>query len=80
IGNDVKIIGSISIGDGAVVGAGAIVTHDVEPYEVVAGIPAKRISYRFSEEIRKRLLEEKWWEWPEERIKEDSAGFYLVGR
>lgn len=67
IGNDVLIslnciiLEGIRIGDGAVVGAGAVVTKDVEPYEVVAGVPAKHIKYRFDKEICTELLETEWW-------------------
>lgn len=76
IGNDVWIgvnaiiTGSVSvIGDGAVVGAGAVVTHDVPPYAVVAGTPAKVISYRFTEQQRKRLIESKWYDLSTEDLK-----------
>jgi galactoside O-acetyltransferase len=52
IGNDVwigvnsVILPDITIGDGAVVGAGSVVTHDIDPYTVVAGIPARKIGER----------------------------------
>ena len=68
IGNDVWIgdraiiIAGVKIGHGAVIGAGAVVTKDVEPYSVVGGCPAKVIKFRFSEEIREHLLDTKWWE------------------
>lgn len=61
IGERVMIMGGINIGDGAVIGAGAIVTKDVPPYAVVAGVPAKVIRYRFSETIIHKLLQLKWW-------------------
>ncbi|MDE1768343.1 MAG: CatB-related O-acetyltransferase [Candidatus Micrarchaeota archaeon] len=76
IGNDVKIIGSRNIGDGAVIAAGAIVTHDVEPYEIVGGMPAKRIGYRFSKSIRSKLLKIEWWKWSETKIRENLGYFY----
>lgn len=62
IGNDVTIMSGLKIGDGAVVGTGAIVTKDVEPYQVVAGVPAKPIKYRFEKAIRDKLLATKWWD------------------
>ena len=67
IGNDVWIgkssiiLSGITIGDGAVIAAGSIVTKDVEPYSVVAGIPAKLIKKRFNDNIIKKLIKEKWW-------------------
>jgi acetyltransferase-like isoleucine patch superfamily enzyme len=69
IGNDVwigvnaVILPEVSrIGDGAVVGAGAVVNRDVPPYAVVLGNPARVVKYRFSEEVIAQLLKEKWWE------------------
>ena len=75
IGNDVwigikaTIMPNITIGDGAVIGANAVVTKDVPPYAVVVGVPAKIIKYRFDEEIIKDLLELKWWNYSESFIK-----------
>ena len=56
------------IGDGAVIGAGAIVTHDVPPYAVAMGIPARVTRYRFDEETVRRLLKVRWWDQPDEVI------------
>lgn len=63
IGSGAKILPGISIGDGAVIGAGAIVTKDVEPFEVIGGVPAKRIKWRFDIELAARILEIKWWDY-----------------
>ena len=74
IGNDVLIslnviiTSGVKIGDGAVIGAGAVVTKDVEPYEIVGGVPAKHIKWRFEEKKIKKILKEKWWDWSEEKI------------
>ncbi len=82
IGNDVVIfynaiiLSGVKIGDGAVVGAGAVVTKDVPPYAIVAGNPARIIKYRFSEEQIKALLRIRWWDWSVEEIKAFEEYFY----
>lgn len=68
IGADTTILSGVTIGDGAVVGAGSVVTKDVEPYAIVAGTPAKRVKWRFSEDVREELLRIAWWEWDDEKI------------
>lgn len=73
IGSRVTIMQGLSIGTGAVIGAGSIVTKDVPPYAVVAGCPAKVIKYRFDEDTIKRLLVSKWWQLSDEQIKEYSS-------
>ena len=50
---------------------GAVVTHDVPAYAIVAGVPAKVIGYRCSEELIERLVKAKWWNWPEKIICEN---------
>jgi acetyltransferase-like isoleucine patch superfamily enzyme len=71
IGSNVIIMSGVTIGDGAVLGAGSVVTSDVEPYTVVAGNPAKVIKKRFSDEVVARLLELRWWDWPDEKIRKN---------
>lgn len=70
IGLDAKIMGGVTIGDGAIVAAGAIVTKDVPPYAIVAGVPAKIIRYRFSQEIIDQLIILKWWDMEDFKLKE----------
>jgi len=74
IGNDVWlcsnsiVLSGVSIGHGAIVSAGAIVTRDVAPYSVVAGNPARHIRWRFDDSTCKALLAIAWWDWPVEEI------------
>lgn len=74
IGNDVwigshcLIKGGVTIGDGAIIGMGSVVTKDVPPYEIWAGNPAKCIRKRFDDETIQKLLELKWWDWDEDKL------------
>ena len=56
-------------------GAGSVVTHDIPPYEIWAGNPAKKIRDRFDEETSKELLQTTWWEWSDEKIEKYSHLF-----
>ena len=69
IGRNATIISGVKIGSGAVIATEAMVTKDVPPYGIVGGNPAKLIRYRFSENIRARLLKLAWWKWTPEKIK-----------
>ena len=81
IGNDVWIgtgallIGGITVGNGAVIAAGAVVTKDVAPYAVVAGNPAKELRKRFSDEDIAFLEEVKWWERPDDWLQAHAGCF-----
>lgn len=76
IGDNVVILPEVNIGNGAIIGAGAIVTKDVPPYAIVGGNPAKIIKYRFSESVIQELLDSKWWEWDDSKIKENKDFFF----
>lgn len=79
IGFEAVILSSVTIGDGAVIGARAVVTKDVPPYTIVGGVPAKPIRKRFSDETIERLEALRWWDWPSERI-ERNIPFVQAGR
>jgi len=79
IGNDVwigsrcSIKSGVKIGDGSVVGMGSVVTKDIPPYQIWAGNPAKFIKNRFDENITKKLLEIKWWNFSDEKLTQFAA-------
>lgn len=73
IGYEAVILAGVTIGDGAIIGARAVVTKDVPPYTIVGGIPAKQIRKRFNEETIDTLLKLKWWDWSKERISKNIA-------
>lgn len=70
LGSGCTIMSGVTVGDGAVVAANATVTKNVPPYAVVGGNPAKILKYRFTERQIEKLLENPWWELPDEKIKE----------
>lgn len=81
IGNDVWIAAGVSIcrnvhiGNGCVIGAGAVITKDIEPYSVVVGVPGKVIKKRFSDTVIERLENAQWWNLPIPVIK-DNLGLF----
>lgn len=80
IGDGVTIMGGISIGDGAVVATNATVTKDVLPYTIVAGVPAREINRRFSEEIINKLQRIQWWKKDLKWIEKNASKFMNVER
>lgn len=83
IGHGALITAGVKIGDGAVIGGQTVVTRDVAPYAVVGGNPARVLRYRFDQKTIDKLLELRWWDWPEERVEhcipyllsDDISGF-----
>lgn len=80
IGANAIIIDGIKIGDGAIIAAGAVVTKDVSPYEIVGGVPAKLIRKRFDESKIQFLLESKWWNQSDSWLKENVDKFERVNQ
>ena len=73
IGDNVCLMGGVRIGNGAVIGANAVVAKDIPPYAVAVGNPARVIKYRFDEETIRRLQKIKWWNWSAEKIETHRA-------
>ena len=75
IGHNAVIRPEVTIGDGAVVASAAVVTKDVAPYTIAAGIPAKPIRDRFAPDIAERLMALAWWDWSHEVLRERLDDF-----
>ena len=75
IGANVVILPGVTIGNGAIIAAGAVVTKDVPPYAIAGGVPAKIIKYRFESEIITKLLAIQWWDWNIEKIEKNRDLF-----
>ena len=80
IGHKAIVLPGVTIGNGAVVAAGAVVSRDVKPYTVVGGVPAKPLRSRFPEAIWRCLEEIEWWHWDHQTIKERVDDFYDIRR
>lgn len=68
VGHGAVILPGVSIGNGAVIGANAVVSHDVPAYTIVAGVPARPLRRRFSEEVAARIETLSWWDWQPEML------------
>jgi virginiamycin A acetyltransferase len=69
IGSAAVVMQGVTIGHGAIVAAGAVITRDVEPYQIVGGVPAKPMGTRFDAATVRRLLDWRWWELPDDELR-----------
>jgi serine acetyltransferase len=72
VGATSTIMSGVKISNGAVVAGGSVVVKDVPPYAIVAGNPAKVVKYRFSEEQIEKLIKISWWDWEEQKIRDNA--------
>ncbi|MEH6647217.1 chloramphenicol acetyltransferase [Sulfitobacter sp.] len=75
LGHGAQVRPELAIGHGAVVAGGAIVTKDVAPYMIVAGIPAVPLRARFAPDLAERLMALAWWDWPHSRLRAALVDF-----
>ena len=75
IGHNAIVMKNVTLGDGAVVAAGAVVTHDVAPYEIVGGVPARHMGWRYDEKTIAAMLRIRWWDWSHEQLRERLPDF-----
>lgn len=78
IGTNAIILPGNTIGNGAVIGAGAVVSKDIPPYSIAVGNPVRVVKYRFYQEQIEQLTRIKWWHWPPELVKERSSLFFDI--
>jgi serine acetyltransferase len=75
LGHGAIVLPGVTIGIGAVVGAGAVVSRDVPAHTIVAGVPASPIRRRVDEETEQRLLRLAWWDWPHDQLRQALPAF-----
>ena len=76
IGANSIVLPGVKIGKGAIIGAGAVVTKNVQPYAVLGGVPARVIKYRFNENLISKLIKIDWAKWDDKKIRENIELFY----
>ena len=76
VGSGSIILSGVKIGSGAIIGAGSVVVNDVPPYAVAVGNPARVVKYRFSPDRIEKLLRISWWDWEDDKIRENIDQLY----
>lgn len=79
-GRNVSILAGVKIGNGVIIGTGAVVTHDIPDYAIAVGVPAKVIKYRFTDGQIEKLNRIQWWNWDDKTIAERYEDFLDVER
>ena len=79
LGHGAVVLPGVTMGDGSVAGAGAIVTKDVPPFAIVVGNPARVLRYRFEPAVIAALQRIAWWDWPHERLGDAMEDFRTLG-
>jgi acetyltransferase-like isoleucine patch superfamily enzyme len=80
IGANVTVLDGVSIENGAVIGAGAVVTKNIPPYAIAVGVPAKVVNYRFSKAQICELQKLEWWNFHRERLQEIEKNFFEIDK
>lgn len=75
LGHGATVLPDVTVGNGAVVAAGAVVTEDVPPYTIVGGVPAERIGRRFPRETAARIAATEWWHWDHDTLRDRLDAF-----
>ena len=75
LGHNSQVKPEVTVGDGAVVASGAVVTRDVAPYTIVAGVPARPLRARLAPELAERVIALAWWDWDHARLRETLEDF-----
>ena len=75
IGRGAAILPGVNVGNGAVIGAGAVVSKDVAPYTIVGGVPARLIRDRFPPEVGQQMDDLRWWDWDHKRLRDALDDF-----
>ncbi len=75
IGHNAQVKPEVTVGHGAVIAAGALVTRDVAPYTIVAGVPAQPLRARLAPDLAERMMALAWWDWDHARLRESLADF-----
>jgi acetyltransferase-like isoleucine patch superfamily enzyme len=77
LSDNVTILRGVEIGNGAVVGAGAVVTKDIPPFAIAVGIPAEVVGYRYTDEIIELIKPVDWWNWSDDKLRANVDLFEL---